>query len=276
MLPLFDMMKQAQNGNGLDAITKQFGLAQEQTAKAMAALMPAFSVGLQRNASSPMDFASLMTALSSGNYSKYFENLNEAFTPQGIEDGNSLLARIFGSKDVSRAVTEEAARMTGIGQDVLKQMLPGMANAVMGGLFAQAAQQMQTASQAFAAANPMNGIVAQWMETMGLAEKPKPVGNVLFDNPFAQSAMALFQAPSASASGTAADNPFVHMMQAMMTGAGGAQTTATAPQPGPDAAPAAPANPMGDLVQSMFASGLEVQKNYQKSLESIFETARKA
>ena len=48
MLPLFDMMMQAQNGAAMDAISKQFNLAQEQATQAMAALMPAFSAGLKR------------------------------------------------------------------------------------------------------------------------------------------------------------------------------------------------------------------------------------
>jgi len=45
MLPLFDMMLQAQNGMAMDAMAKQYGLAQEQAAKAVAALMPAFASG---------------------------------------------------------------------------------------------------------------------------------------------------------------------------------------------------------------------------------------
>ena len=36
MIPLFDMMMQAQNGNAMDVMAKQFGLAQEQMAKATA------------------------------------------------------------------------------------------------------------------------------------------------------------------------------------------------------------------------------------------------
>ncbi len=39
MLPLFDMMMQAQNGAAMEAIARQFNLAQEQATKAMAALM---------------------------------------------------------------------------------------------------------------------------------------------------------------------------------------------------------------------------------------------
>ena len=42
MLPLFDMMMKAQGGNAMEAMAKQFGLAQDQMQQAMAALMPAF------------------------------------------------------------------------------------------------------------------------------------------------------------------------------------------------------------------------------------------
>ena len=45
MLPLFDMMLKSQNGAAMEMLSRQFNLAQEQSAKAMAALMPAFSAG---------------------------------------------------------------------------------------------------------------------------------------------------------------------------------------------------------------------------------------
>ncbi len=144
MLPLFDMMMQAQNGAAMDAVSKQFNLAQEQAAKAMAALMPAFSAGLKRSTSNPYDFMGLMQAVASGNYAKYFEDMSKAFTPQGISDGNNILAQLFGSKEVSRAVAAQAAQMTGIGQEIYKQMLPVMADTLMGGLFKQSMGQMAT------------------------------------------------------------------------------------------------------------------------------------
>ena len=131
MLPLFDMMTKAQGGNAMEAMAKQFGLAQEQMQQAMAALMPAFSTGLKRSVANPYDFSSLMTAAASGNYAQYFEDLTKAFSPKGIADGNNVLALIFGSKDVSRAVAVQAEQMSGIGQEIYKQMMPVVANTVM-------------------------------------------------------------------------------------------------------------------------------------------------
>ena len=117
MLPLFDMMLKAQNGAAMDAIAKQFNLAQEQAAQAMAALMPAFSSGLKRSAANPYDFTSLMSTMMSGAYAKYFEDMGRAFTPQGMADGNAVLEKLFGSKEVSRAVAAQAEQLTLVTRD---------------------------------------------------------------------------------------------------------------------------------------------------------------
>lgn len=46
--------------------------------------------------------------------------------------GNDILGQLFGSRDVSRAVAAQAAQATGIGQEILKQMLPAMASMLSG------------------------------------------------------------------------------------------------------------------------------------------------
>ena len=66
------------------------------------------------------------------------------------------------------------------------------------------------------------------------------------------------------------DNPLAKSFQEMMRGF---QTTAEPPK----ASTTKPATPAFDMTQyatmlnTMFDSGLEVQKNYQKSMEGIFE-----
>src|ERR1044072_211021 len=137
MLPLFDRMLRAQDGAGMEAIAKQFNLAQEQATQAMAALMPAFSSGLKRTSANPYDLTAPMSSMVSGAYTKYFEDLTKAFTPQGTSDGNAVLEKLFGSKEVSRAIAAQAEQLTGIGQEVFKKMMPAMADTLMGGLFKQ-------------------------------------------------------------------------------------------------------------------------------------------
>lgn len=271
MLPLFEMMMKAQNGEAMNAMAKQFGLAQEQMQQAMAALMPAFSTGLKRSATNPYDFSSLMAAAGSGNYAKYFEDLNKAFSPQGIADGNNALGMIFGSKDVSRAVAAQAEQMSGIGQEVYKQMLPVIANTVMGGFFKQIAGQFQAAGEAFSKGNPPD-FFGQWMEAAGLKDKPKEA-NPFLDNPFTQGLQAFFQQAGSNTAGQAA-NPFANPFLDMFVGSMNRDADvapANAPEPKPEA-PAGDGNPLAGLVNQMFDSGVEVQRSYQKSVESIFDS----
>lgn len=283
MLPLFEMMLRAQNGAAMDSMAKQFNLAQEQVTKAMAALMPAFSSGLKRNTSNPYDFSALMAAMASGSYAKYFEDMSKAFTPQGISDGNNVLEQLFGSKDVSRAVAAQAAQLTGIGQDILKQMLPAMADTIMGGLFKQTTGQMPEAGNPFSG-TPMGPMMQQWLETTGFAQKPRTAQPAnLFDNPFTQAMQQMMggQAPQQPATANAnpfLDNPYAKAFQEMMAGFGAAGGQAGQPAPAPKAATAADKQtaagqpvPLMEMMNSMFDSGLEVQKTYQKNMEAIFD-----
>ena len=110
MLPLFDMISQAQGGRGMELLARQFNLSQQQAQLAVEALLPAFSQGLKRNAADPYGLGSFMTALASGNHAKYFEDATKAFSPQGVDEGNGILGHLFGSKELSRAVAAQALR----------------------------------------------------------------------------------------------------------------------------------------------------------------------
>ena len=278
MLPLFEMMMRAQNGKAMDQMASQFNLAQEQATKAMAALLPAFSSGLKRSSTNPYDFSVLLNAMTSGTYGQYFEDVGKAFTPQGVADGNNVLEKLFGSKEISRAIAAQAAQFTGIGQDVLKQMLPAMADAIMGGLFKQSMGQLNEGSHPFAN-GPMAAMMQQWLESSGLApRKPEPPAATMFDNPFTQAMQGMFsgQKPQATAQpgNPFADNPFAKAFQDMMSGqfpAPPQPKAEEAPQPEPS-----PAASYAEMMNAMFDSGLEVQKSYQKSMEQIFDGYRKA
>ncbi|UVD57499.1 DUF937 domain-containing protein [Rhizobium sp. Pop5] len=280
MLPLFDMMMQAQNGAALEAVARQYNLAQEQATKAMAALMPAFSAGLKRSTSNPYDFVGLMQAVASGNYARYFEDMSRAFTPEGISDGNNILAQLFGSKEVSRAVAAQAAQMTGIGQDIYKQMLPVLADTLMGGLFKQTTGQMASPVNPFVN-TAMGETIQKWLESTGFAPKPKAAPEPsIFDNPFTQAMQLMFSVPKPEPTpqpNPFLDNPFAKAFQEMMAGLGqqpAAQQPVSKPPEAPKEEAKVNADSYAQMLNAMFDSGLEVQKSYQKSLEAIFETYR--
>ena len=271
MLSLYDMMMQAQNGNAVEAMARQFGLAQEQAAKAVAALMPAFSEGFKRNAANPYDLAAFMKALTTGDHAKYFEDISKAFTPQGMAEGNGILGHLFGNKDVSRAIAAQAAQMTGVGQEIYKQMLPVMASALMGGIFKQSLAPFFPGAGAAggAQANPFADMMQQWAEATGFARKPEP-SNPFTDNPFTQAAQDFFGTKKATPANPFTDNPFAKAFQDMMAGMAG--QPAAGDKPG--TTEGSPADSLKSLVNTMFDTGLEMQKDYQRNIESIFETLR--
>jgi hypothetical protein len=275
MLPLFDMMLRAQNGEGMQAIAKQFGLAQEQAAQAMAALMPAFSSGLKRTSANPYDLSALMSTMFTGSYAQYFDDVTKAFMPQGMSDGNAVLEKLFGSQEILRAIVAQAEQLTGISQDILAKMMPALAGTMMGGLFKQMTGQMPGSNEAMVSA--MAQMNQQWLEGLGLQPKTaqQPPANP-FDNPFAQAMRSMWgldkpQQPPPSGQASFVDNPFGKAVQEMM--AGGftfAQPTASPAGAAKDNSAAA-TNAYQDLMNSMFDTGLEVQKSYQASMEALLD-----
>ncbi|TDK37548.1 DUF937 domain-containing protein [Rhizobium deserti] len=275
MLPLFDMMLQAQNGEGMQAMAKQFGLAQEQAAQAMAALMPAFSSGLKRTSANPYDLSALMNTIFTGSYAQYFDDVTKSFMPQGMSDGNAVLQTLFGSQEILRAIAAQAEQLTGISQDILAKMMPVLAGTMMGGLFKQMTGQIPASNEAMAAA--MARMNQQWLEGLGLQPKAaqQPASNPL-DNPFAQAMRSMWgldkpEQPQPSGQASFVDNPFGKAFQDLMGGGFAlGQPAATSAGTSKDKT-AAETNPYQDMMNSMFDTGLEVQKSYQANMEAILD-----
>ena len=233
---LYDMLTNAQNGQGMDQLARQFGLSQQQTQAAVEALLPAFSQGLKRNASDPYGVGSFLNAMASGSHAKYFEDAQNAFSPQGMQEGNGILGHLFGSKDLSRAVASQAAQATGLGQQTLQQMLPVIASMIMGGLFKQSTGQInpgqsQSSSQAAGfggSGNPLQEIIEQMMRQGGqMGGGGMPGGQPQQQAPRQRQAPP----PEQGQSGDPFDNPFGKILKDMFGGAvPGGQPQQPAPQ----------------------------------------------
>ena len=267
---LFDMLTNAQNGNGIDALARQFGLSQQQTQAAVEALLPAFSQGLKRNASDPYGVGSFLNAIANGNHAKYFEDAQNALSPQGVAEGNGILGHLFGSKDLSRAVASQAAQATGVGQTILQQMLPVIASMLMGGLSRQATGQSggkmgaqaggQQAAGFGGSGNPLQDIIEQMMRQgggMGGAQprqapqqqQAQPADPL--DNPFGKILKDMFGGQTGNPTGNPnggqtgrqaqpgqpqaqnpfGDNPLGKIFEEMLKGAQGGGTAHGQPEP---------------------------------------------
>src|SRR5262249_23436404 len=68
------------------------------------------------------------------NLQDIYDDPEMAFGPEGVAAGNDALSAIFGSPDVSRAVTDQAQNFSGVSSNILKKMLPVLAGVVLSGL----------------------------------------------------------------------------------------------------------------------------------------------
>ena len=258
MFNLFDILRSAQGGAAFDNMARQFGLSAEQAQRAAEALLPAFALGLQRNAANPANFGALMGMLGSDRYGGFFDKAGAAFSAQAREEGNEILDRLFGSKDVSRQIADQAALWSGVGARALQDMMPVMAAILIGGMAKMAG------AQGFAA---MFGPFADLFRNAPTADRTAAAANPFEAWQAMMQGMAAGQASpaktaSAGSDDPAAANPFAEMMAAMMRGRAPAEPAAE-PEP-EEPAP-------GEAWQRLFEAGREVQEQQLNALRNILD-----
>jgi hypothetical protein len=131
---LIEMLTQAQDGQSVASLGRQFGLDEAQTRAALEQLAPIVAAGLRRNAASDDGFFNLARELQGGQFGRYADENSQDQLTDATLDGNAILAQIFGSKDVSRGVANQAADLSGVGSAILKKMLPVIAAMILGKL----------------------------------------------------------------------------------------------------------------------------------------------
>lgn len=287
MMNLFEMMQSAQNGQAMQNLARQYGLSQQQTQAALDALLPAFSMGLQRQTQNPYAFGNLAQMMTATPFGQMYDTDGDGIPDSAAPMGNDVLSQLFGSKEVSNAITAQAAATSGVGQAILKQMLPVIAAMVMGGLSRSAGNQ------------GLGGILGQFAEMMrGQApSQPKPGMQASSGNPLEAILGGLFggQTPSAGQAqgggpfggapmpGNPADmgNIFGQILTGMFGGGQpsqeGAKPAPQRRQPEPEPEQPAPSGETGpgsiglDALNQMFEHGRKVQDSHQDALKSIFD-----
>lgn len=258
MFNWFDLMRQAQGGAAFDNMARQFGLSPEQVQRATAALLPAFAMGLQRNAASPSGMEQFFKLMSAGHYPAFFESAALAFTPQARQEGATVLRQLFGSDEVSHRVAQQAAAASGVGVEILQQMLPLVAGIFAGGL-AQFARSGPLAPAFAADAKPPSspgqtgfGAWADlWSGFLGEAAKPASTPRNPAPGSFDEM-MASFLATQRGASARPGEAPKPHAPKAHA----------------PKSDPASAVEAWGQMMES----GREMQQQHLASLQAIFDS----
>jgi hypothetical protein len=269
MFNWFDLMRQAQGGAGFDNMARQFGLTPDQTQRAVAALLPAFAMGFQRNAMNPAAAMQLFQLMAGGHYPSFFESATQAFSPQGRQEGKAVLDQLFGSDQVSRRVADQAAQFSGVGTEVLNQILPLTAAILAGGL-----------SKAMTSHGSMMGPFTEaWRGTAGGAQ---PSTGGIAGQTGAGAWMDLWRSWAGNApeqpapQQPSASNPFEEMMASFMGKSSDAKAQDSKSQNAksrdtkPDAEKPTDSDPLETWGQ-MMETGREVQRQHLESLQSIFD-----
>ena len=102
MANLHEMLANAQNGEAMSELGRQFGLSPQQIQAAVAALLPAISMGLKRATATPEGLGNLLAVVGAQPdlYAMY-DDPQVAFSREGRAAGNTALARMFGSPEAS-------------------------------------------------------------------------------------------------------------------------------------------------------------------------------
>ncbi len=129
MQQILDILGQS---GGLQSIAREFGLSESQAASGAAALMPALLGGFKKQAQAqPAGLDGLVGMLGGLGGGGLMDEVL-ASQPTNVSAGNDILGQVFGSRDVSRTVAQNAATRTGLDPSLLKKMLPVLAMLVGG------------------------------------------------------------------------------------------------------------------------------------------------
>lgn len=121
----------AQTG-GLQSMARELGIPENQAAAGAAALAPAILGGFKKQAQAqPTGLDGLGGLLGQLGGSGLLDSVLSP-QPTNVNLGNAVLGQIFGSKDVSRTVAQNASTQTGLDPSLLKKMLPMVAMLVAG------------------------------------------------------------------------------------------------------------------------------------------------
>ncbi|RYX89821.1 MAG: DUF937 domain-containing protein [Comamonadaceae bacterium] len=121
----------AQTG-GLQSIANELGVSEAEAASGAESLLPAILGGFKKQAQAHPagleGIGGLLGQLGGGGL------LDQVLGPQptDVSQGNDILGQIFGSKDVSRTVAQNAATQSGLDPSLLRKMLPILAMLVTG------------------------------------------------------------------------------------------------------------------------------------------------
>ena len=186
MATLNEILADAQHGKAMAELSREFGLTQQQTEAAVAALLPAMSMGLKRSTATPEGLGNLFGVMGQQPdlYAMY-DDPKSAMSQEGRVAGNEVLSAMFGSPEASRAIADQAQQFSGVTSGILKKLLPVLAGILISGLMRSGSGQAKPSAPETAPeqGGDILGDILRQVFGQGTMQSPSPSGGQNFDIP---------------------------------------------------------------------------------------------
>jgi hypothetical protein len=124
----------AGGGGVVKQLAGQFGITPDQATSSVSAMLPALANGAKEKLASG-DSSGLSQLISGGSLTKFADNPKALATPAAIEQGTSLLSKIFGAQELS-GIASAVVQKSGVESSVATRLLP-IGAALFGGLLSR-------------------------------------------------------------------------------------------------------------------------------------------
>lgn len=122
-----DALRQAQGRSAADTLVKSYDISLAQARAVVRAVAPAFAWGLETASLSRGGLAELVEAVGRIEKAKYQDSRNIFHDDAARADGDRILDLLVGPSDAQATLVAQIARQTGVGEDTVAAMLPGLA-----------------------------------------------------------------------------------------------------------------------------------------------------
>lgn len=132
-MSLLKMIQQAQGGQGLGELAKQFNMDEGQAGGLAEMLAPAIGSAAKKRAETG-GLEGLLSQLTGEAQGGLIDDAAAAAAPEAREQGQNFLDGLLGSREASQQLAQEAASRANIDQGQVEQFLPALAAMLQGGM----------------------------------------------------------------------------------------------------------------------------------------------
>lgn len=135
---ILEILTAGQGGAVVGNLAQSFGLDRQQAAAVLEAVVPQLTRAMERQSFNRGGIADMVETMGRADFEKVLAPGTKLDAPQVQAHGVEVLDTVLWSKDRSRSVAHRAARASGVDEALIRQMLPAIGAALMGGLSSKA------------------------------------------------------------------------------------------------------------------------------------------